>query len=131
MVRLKVKRPLLCDFFQSNPLHPEDLCEFDAVTTYGALQSRATNTDQYQEVMKNVVSLLKPGGYFIEVVIMGCPFYFVGDEKFWCLPVTKDDVLKAFKEASVEVIQVIEKQLTVDADFSKCFGSLAVLGRKQ
>ena len=43
----------------------------------------------------------------------------------------RDDVLKAFKEASVEVIQVIEKQLPVDADFSKCFGSLAVLGRKQ
>ena len=131
MVRLKVKRPLLCDFFQSNPLHLEDLGEFDAVTTYGALQSGATDTDQYQEVMKNVVSLLKPGGYFIEVVIMGCPFYFVGDEKCWCLPVTKDDVLKAFKEASVDVIQVIEKQLPVDADFSKCFGSLVVLGRKQ
>ena len=130
MLRLKIKEPLLCDFFQSNPLHPTDLGLFDAVTTYGALQSGATNNEEYQAVMKNVVSLLKPGGYFIEVVIMGCPFYFVGDEKFWCLPVTKDDVVDAFGEAGLEVVQVIERQIPVDADFSKCFGSLAVLGRK-
>ena len=92
--------------------------------------SGTQNVDQYKTAMKNIVSLLKPGGFFIEVVAVECPFYVVGSEKFSCVSLTTDDVLTACKESGVEVLQSFEEQIPVDADYSKCLGTLVVLGKK-
>ena len=129
-LRSKIQRLLLCDFFQPNPLYPENLDKFDAVTTCTALMSGTTDVAQYTTAMKNCASLLKPGGYFIEVAAIECPFYVVGDETFSCLPLTKDDILTACKESRIDVLQTFDEQVPIDEDFSKCVGSYVILGKK-
>lgn len=129
-LRAKIKRLLWCDFFQPNPLHPEHLGEFDAVTTCTTLMSGTTNVEQYTTAMKNISSLLKPGGYFIEVAGIECPFYVVGDEKFSCVSLTKADILTACKEANIDVLQTFDEHVPVDTEFYKYFGTFVVLGKK-
>ena len=86
---------------------------------------------EYTAVMKNVLTLLKPGGYFIEIAAIACPFYEVGGKKFSCVCLKQGDVLTAFKESNVEVLQTFDETVVKDdADPSKSFGSFVVLGKK-
>ena len=92
--------------------------------------SGTTDIAQYRTAMKNIASLLKPGGYFIEAEAIGCPFYVVGKETFSCLSLTKENVLSACKESGIDVLQTFDEKIPLEADFSKCISSIVVLGRK-
>ena len=74
--------------------------------------------------------MLVPGGYFIDVSVLGCPFYVVGGEKFACVSLTKDDILSAVKDAGVEVIKCFEEKFKVEEKMTVLFGALVVFGRK-
>ena len=80
--------------------------------------------------MKNVASLLKPGGYIIEAAELECPDYDVGSKKFLSVYLTKDDILTAFKVSGVEVLQVFDEPVLIASVSSKPFGLFVVLGKK-
>ena len=89
-----------------------------------------TDVAQYTTAMKNVVSLLNPGGYFIESTEIECPFYVVGDETFKCVSLAKDDILMACKVSGVEVLQTFGEQTQINVDSDKCSDTFVVLGKK-
>jgi hypothetical protein len=60
---------------------------------------------EYIQAMKNVASLLKRGGLFILFAFLNCTHYPVGNERFKCLPTTKDQV-KFAKQQAVQVPSV-------------------------
>ena len=87
--------------------------------------------EQYRRSVKNIVSLLKPGGYYICVTALGCPFYVVGNEKFSCVPVTLEDVTRALNDADVDVIEHFEEQVKISEYSTELVGLLVLLGRKK
>ena len=96
-----------------------------------ALVSGCKDLDQYRSSLRNVVSLLVPGGYFIDVSVLSCPFYVVGGEKFACVSLTKDELLGAVKDAGVDVIKCFEENIKVEEKMTEMFGALVVFGRKK
>ena len=96
-----------------------------------ALVSGCKNLDQYRNALENVVSLLAPGGYFIDVSVLSCPFYVVGGEKFACVSLTKEDILGAVQDAGVDVIRSFEEDIKVAEEMTEVFGVLVVFGRKK
>ena len=104
---------------------------FDAVTMSNALVSGCKDLDQYRSSLSNVVSMLVPGGYFIDVSVLSCPFYVVGGEKFACVSLTKEIILSAVQDAGVDVIKCFEKNIKVEEEMTELLGALIVLGRKK
>lgn len=131
LLRNKIKAVLACDVHQPNPLHPETMGQFDAVCTSLALESSCKDLDQFRKAMKNVVSLITPGGFFILYTVLKNPFYTVGVEKFWCLSLTYEEVLDSVTESGVEVVKIIEDNCKVSGECVLFDGSVMVLGRKK
>ena len=129
-LRAKITRVLRCDFFKTNPLDPESFEKFDAVTTCLALQSGTSNVAQYTTAMQNIASLIKPRGYFVGIAEITCPVYAVGSEKFSCVVLTRDDILTACKVSGVEVLQIFDESIQLNAVSAEPLVVYAVLGKK-
>ena len=125
--RSKLKCVLECDFHKSSPLDPENLGQFDAVISSLALESGCYEIITYKQAMKNVVSLLKPGGYLILYTSLNERFYSAG-EMFEVLPLSSDDVKESLCEAGIDVLQIYENIYT---DRTHNDGSIMIVGQKK
>ena len=102
--------------------------QFDAVSSNLALEAGCKDLDQFRQAMKNVTSLLAPGGFFILFTILQNIFYVVGDEIFWALPVTAKDVRESVVEADLEIVRTYEnssKQEDAICTYNGCMITLA------
>lgn len=131
LLRNKIKGVLACDVNQSNPLYPETMGRFDAVCTSLTLEASSKDLGQFRKAMNNVVSLVAPGGFFILYTVLKNPLYSVGDETFWCLSVSYEEVIESVTETGLEVVKCIRDRCMSDGDHVPFDGTVMVLGRKK
>ena len=91
---------------QENPLHPYEINEVDAVSTFLCLGSASHDINSYRQAMKNVVSILKPGGKLLLGGDLDNSQYPVGDVIFKDCSLSKDDILGASKRGRFRYIGV-------------------------
>jgi hypothetical protein len=91
----------------------------DAICTSLCLVSACPDVPSYAKALKNVVSLLKPGGMLVLMEIFNNTMYTVGHKVFKCLVIEKQDVHNAIEAAGLTVLEVYD-----DESFS--VGSLAL-----
>ena len=99
--RKKVEKVMPCNVLHMNPLYPANMDPVDAVTSSLCLETAADNLTQYRQTMKNVSSLIKTGGHLILIGVLNDSFYYIGEEKFCCLPLTADDIKSAMADAAL------------------------------
>jgi hypothetical protein len=58
--------------------------------------------------LKNVVSLLKPGGMLVLMGVFNNPVYTVGHKVFKCLVMQKQEVHNAIEAAGLKVLEVYD-----------------------
>ncbi|XP_029429477.1 indolethylamine N-methyltransferase-like [Rhinatrema bivittatum] len=80
-VRRTVTRLLKCDVTKSNPLEPLTLPQADCLLTFLCLQSACMDPESFCSALRNITSLLKPGGYLVTGGVLGCSMYTVGRRK--------------------------------------------------
>lgn len=130
LLRAKIKPLLTCDFHQPNPLYPQTMGDFDAVTSSFALISGCKDIVEYRTAMKHVTSLLQPRGHFIYATLLNSPFYTVGKEKFSTLSISMDKKQTALKDAGIEIVQLFEHRNKMNTDIVQYEGGVVVLGKK-
>jgi hypothetical protein len=91
----------------------------DAITTSLCLEVVSPDVPSYAKALKNVVSLLKPGGMLVLMGVFDNAMYTVGHKVFKCLVMQKQDVHNAIEAAGLKVLEVYD-----DESFS--VGSLAL-----
>lgn len=106
-IKKKVKDVLPCDVTKPGLLLPDDVGQFDVVTTELTLDTACRTFDAYSEAVKRISQLIRPGGRFISVVVFDTTYYIVGGKAFFGLPITNDfveDVLQVngFEDLSYE-----------------------------
>ncbi|XP_062817173.1 nicotinamide N-methyltransferase-like [Anolis carolinensis] len=103
-LRRTIKQVLPCDVTLANPLDPLVLQPVDCVVSTYCLESGCDDVPTYRSAVKNVGSLVKPGGHLIFAVVLEETYYMVGPHKFDCLYLTPEIIIDAVKEAGFEVL---------------------------
>jgi D-arabinose 1-dehydrogenase-like Zn-dependent alcohol dehydrogenase len=80
----------------------------DAITTSLCLESACPDLPSYAKALKNVVSLLKPGGMLVLMGIFNSPMYAIGHKVFKSLEMQKQDVHNAIEAAGLKVLKVYD-----------------------
>jgi hypothetical protein len=82
----------------------------DAICTSLCLVSACPDVPSYAKALKNVVSLLKPGGMLVLMEIFNNTMYTVGHKVFKCLVIEKQDVHNAIEAAGLTVLEVYDDE---------------------
>ncbi|XP_078496145.1 nicotinamide N-methyltransferase-like [Lissotriton helveticus] len=99
MLKRKVQQLLKHDVMSSNPLSPIIHPQADCLVLAHCLEHFVTDKKTYCEALKNVSSLLKPGGTLIMSALLEATFYTCGDFKFPVLCLDDDFLKDAIKGA--------------------------------
>ncbi|XP_072342742.1 nicotinamide N-methyltransferase-like [Scyliorhinus torazame] len=102
-LRDSIKQVLKCDVHQTNPLHPVELEPADCLVTSLCLEAACKDKAAYCAALRNVTSLLKPGGVLILISVLNESYYIVDELKFSCLKFDQAFLESAIKEAGYEI----------------------------
>nr|XP_033774592.1 nicotinamide N-methyltransferase-like [Geotrypetes seraphini] len=132
-VRGTVIRLLKCDVTRSNPLEPLLLPAADCLLSFLCLQAACKDKDSFYCALKNISSLLKPGGYLITGGVLGSSCYTVGEKKFSGFPLHKEFLEKAIPETGYELLQLITQPHINPAPITLAnyYGHFFILARKK
>uniref|UniRef100_A0A8C3FRM8 Nicotinamide N-methyltransferase n=1 Tax=Chrysemys picta bellii TaxID=8478 RepID=A0A8C3FRM8_CHRPI len=102
-LRKKVKQVLKCDVSKSNILAPASLPQADCLLSALCLEAACKDLNSYRAALKNISSLLKPGGHLVMVIVLKETYYMVGQRRFSCLYLERESVEEALREAGYDV----------------------------
>ncbi|XP_075765914.1 nicotinamide N-methyltransferase isoform X2 [Pelodiscus sinensis] len=101
-LRNKVKQVLKCDVSKSSVLGPVSLPQADCLLSTLCLEAACKDLTSYRAALKNISSLLKPGGHLVMMTVLKETYYIVGQKRFSCLYLEKESVVEALSEAGFE-----------------------------
>lgn len=104
-LRSKVKEVLRCDVLKKNPFDPLTLTPVDCVMSCLCLEVCCKDMDSFYNALTNLKALIKPGGHLLLLSMLNGCYYSVGDKFFSSLPITKEGLEKALKDAGYEILE--------------------------
>ncbi|XP_065425100.1 nicotinamide N-methyltransferase-like [Chrysemys picta bellii] len=104
-LRRTVKQVLECDVTKFNPVTFASLPPADWLLICHCLEGICNDLSTYRAALKNVSSLLKPGGHLLLVTAMRSNYYMIGQHKVPCLFLEKEVLEEAVKEAGYDILQ--------------------------
>ncbi|XP_046340073.1 indolethylamine N-methyltransferase-like isoform X1 [Haliotis rufescens] len=102
-IRSKIDGILPCDLFKEEPLEPAYFRPFDVVTTSLCLEAICEDSSSYKTCVKRIASLVRQGGHVVVYAVLGDTTYFVGEEEFKSLHISKGEVEKVWTEAGFTI----------------------------
>ncbi|XP_040286047.1 indolethylamine N-methyltransferase-like [Bufo bufo] len=102
-LRSRIQKVLKCDVTKANPLDPTVIPPADCLITALCLETACTDIDAYFCSLRNITTLLKPGGHLVLIGVLGNSFYRVGEKKFFCLSLDEQTVRNAVMDAGYSI----------------------------
>jgi hypothetical protein len=127
-MRRRLTRVMLCDAQLPAPLGDIRL-QYDLLAAHHCTDVAATNVSEWFQVLKNVTTLVAPGGWLIVTVTTGTKIYTVGNTNFRCTDLTEEDFRKGFELAGYEPETMQIKTHTVEGN-REYTGIIAAVGRR-
>jgi len=93
--RERITRVMPVDVRASDPLGPEARGSYSLVTSHYCAEAISTDKSVFRDNMKNLASLVSPGGVLITSACGAADFYKVGARNFPCSGVTPHEVLSS------------------------------------
>ncbi|XP_069473392.1 indolethylamine N-methyltransferase-like [Ambystoma mexicanum] len=131
--RTKVKNVLKYDVRRCNPLYPVVLPQADCLLLTHCLECQVTSTESYSSALKNVLTLLKPGGCLLMIVAIEESFYMIGDIKFPHLCIDVGFVTKELTDNQyvIDEIQVFPRTICSLYDLADYTGIAFINAHKE
>lgn len=82
--------------------------KYDIMVSSCCFECASRTLDGYRTAVRNMTSLLSPGGYFIVVGELGASFYKVGNYRFPSVTINRDQVHRIFSDAGYDIIKFSE-----------------------
>ncbi|KAM3923658.1 nicotinamide N-methyltransferase-like [Leptodactylus fuscus] len=132
-LRKTIKQVLKCDVLKANPLDPVTLPQADCVLSCLCLEAACKDYEAYVTAVKNMTTLLKPGGYLVLGGVMGNTFYTVGEVKFSGLDLNEAFLRESITGAGyvIESFQLSRKTETSVEDKADFTAYYVITARKQ
>ncbi|XP_009976082.1 PREDICTED: nicotinamide N-methyltransferase, partial [Tauraco erythrolophus] len=130
-LRKKVRRVLKCDVTKANPVEPASLPPADGIVSTFCLEAACEDLPTFCSALRNVGSLVKPGGHLVMLMALGETFYTFNKQVFLCLRLERADVEEAVKGAGFDVkFCEVRPQLTDDIR-ADCDAVLSLVARRR
>nr|XP_060643155.1 nicotinamide N-methyltransferase-like [Anolis sagrei ordinatus] len=129
-LRKAIKQVLKCDVTLANPFDPVVVHLADCVLSTYCIEAACKDLSIYRSAMKNLFSLVKPGGCLILVVALGATFYMVGPNKFSSLYLTPEVVRDVLKGAGFDSVTSEVIGFTFPPGICDAYDSLFLVARK-
>ena len=129
LMRKTVTQLMHCDAQSHSPIELEDT-QYDLVTAHHCTDVAATNLREWQQVLRNVTTIVRPGGWLMLSVTTGARTYEVGEVIFECVNLTKDDVRDGLLSAGYHKESIILKTYKVEHE-REYSGIIIALARRQ
>ncbi|KAL3871283.1 hypothetical protein ACJMK2_039290 [Sinanodonta woodiana] len=135
LLREKVRNIVFCDITQPNPTASTvvDGVTFDAITCSNCLEVASFTLDDYAQSVRNICTLLKPGGYFVLEGCLEISFYRLGDQLYECYPIKENDLQDIVQKAGLEIISMKVLNYTPRPEeyyYTDCESVFAIVARK-
>ena len=118
-----------CDMFQDGLGLTETSAPYHVVTSNFVAESAAQSLRQWEQGVRNMLSLVAPGGYFVQTAIKNATWYQVGTERLPAVAVSQEMINEKFEKQGFEIIY--EKVLEGSAaDVVGYDGMIFTLARK-
>uniref|UniRef100_A0A2K5E7R9 Nicotinamide N-methyltransferase n=1 Tax=Aotus nancymaae TaxID=37293 RepID=A0A2K5E7R9_AOTNA len=129
-LRQAVKQVLKCDVTQSQPLGAVSLPLADCLLSTLCLDAACPDLPTYCRALRNLGSLLKPGGFLVIMDALKSSYYMIGEHKFSSLSLGRETVEAAVKEAgyTIEQFEVISQSYS--STMANNEGLFSLVGRK-
>ena len=108
LLRKRITNIIPCDISCDNPIAEQE--PFEIVFTSLCLESACATYEEYKVGVKKLVSLLKPGGFLLMIIVERETFYVDGKKKWSTLYLTLEQAKEALSEAGTAVF-VAEREL--------------------
>lgn len=102
LLRKRISSIIACDISWNNPLAVKQE-PFEIVSTSLCLESACTTYTKYKEGIKKLVSLLKPGGFLLMIIVERETFYMDGKKRWLTLYLTLEQVKEALAKAGTSI----------------------------
>ncbi|XP_075460168.1 nicotinamide N-methyltransferase-like [Ascaphus truei] len=121
-----------CDVTQANPMQPAVLPLADCVIISECLTSACKTLEDFTAALKNISSLLNPGGYLILSDILGGSYYLVGEANFPVLPLEEKFIKRAMADVgfTIEEFKALYPEQSYMVNTCDCQNIFYLLGRK-
>lgn len=96
--RLRTKQIWSADAGDTDPLGPDKRGSYPLVTTHYCAEGATHDKATWQRYMRNIVSLVQPGGTLILSACGAAEFYCVGERLFPCAGVTAQELISCLAE---------------------------------
>ncbi|XP_021489010.1 nicotinamide N-methyltransferase isoform X1 [Meriones unguiculatus] len=129
-LRRAIKQVLKCDVTQSQPLGEVSLPPADCLLSTLCLDAACPDLPTYRAALRNLGSLLKPGGFLVLVDALKSSYYMIGEQRFSSLPLGWEAVRDAVEEAgyTIEQFEVISQNYSSATANNE--GLFSLVGRK-
>ncbi|XP_006912902.1 nicotinamide N-methyltransferase [Pteropus alecto] len=104
-LRRAIKQVLKCDVTQSRPLGAVSLPLADCLLSTLCLDAACPDLPAYHSALRNLSSLLKPGGYLVIIDALESSYYMIGEQRFSSLCLRQEEVKAAVREAGYTIKQ--------------------------
>nr|DBA16244.1 TPA: hypothetical protein GDO54_003656 [Pyxicephalus adspersus] len=105
-LRRTVTKVVKCDALKKNPFEPAEMPQADCLISCLCLEAPCKDVESFTNALRNLKVFLKPGGHIIIQSVLNCTYYYVGQKRFSCLTISKEDLEAAFKEAGYKIVKV-------------------------
>ncbi|XP_006834039.1 PREDICTED: nicotinamide N-methyltransferase [Chrysochloris asiatica] len=129
-LRRAVKQVLKCDVTQSQPLGPVSLPLADCLLTTLCLDAACPDLPTYRSALKNLSSLLKPGGFLVIVDALKSSYYMIGKQRFSSLSLSRETVEAAVRDAGYRIEQFHVISQSYSSTTADNEGLFSLVGRK-
>lgn len=130
-VRRAIKQVLKCDVTQANPLAPTMVPQASCLLSLLCLEAACKDLPTFRSALKNISSLVKPGGHFILMTSLEDTFYMVGQHRFFCLYLTQEIIEDAVREAGFDIVWVEAIRLEFPPGTTDNKGVCVLVGQKR
>ncbi|KAK3593396.1 hypothetical protein CHS0354_021971 [Potamilus streckersoni] len=134
-IRRKIKNIVFCDVTEPNPVASTsvDGVIFDAITSSNCLEAASNTLDGYANCVRNIASLLKPGGYLVLEGSLEMTFYRYGELKFQSNPINKDQLQDIIQNEGFEILSLQVLNYTPRPEetyYTDCKNEFAMVAKK-
>ncbi|NWI39073.1 NNMT methyltransferase, partial [Picathartes gymnocephalus] len=129
-LRKKVKQVLKCDVTKANPTGPVSLPPADCIVSTLCLEAACKDLATFRSALRNISTLLKPGGHLVMLTVLGETYYIFNKKVFSCLCLQKHEVEEAVVAAGFEVMSSEAQPYTVPDDRTDVSAVLSLVARR-
>ena len=105
LLRNRMKKIIACDITKEQPLESGVYKEeFDIIMTSLCLEAACQSYAEYKSAVQKLSFMLKIGGFLVMIAVEEETFYYIGDRKWFCLPLSLSQIKEALHEAGLEVL---------------------------